>query len=229
MPRRRGFRIQKAERVVDNISVSIGKSVPRRGNAVSRWLGGAVLRALGWRIEGVIPDAPKMVVIGAPHTSNMDGVLALAALTALGVRASILGKDTLFWWPLGPVLQWFGIIPIDRRNPNGVVGKCVEAIGRSEAMLLLIAPEGTRKAAAEWKRGFWMIASGAGIPILPASLDGRAKRIVIGDLVIAQDYDSDLAHAMKFYRDNAGPLRPERASAPICAALGLDWRGDNAR
>jgi len=49
-----------------------------------------------WRVTGQIPDLPKMVWIGAPHTTNWDGVLGLATLLALGVDASTMIKDSAF-------------------------------------------------------------------------------------------------------------------------------------
>ena len=36
------------------------------------------LRLLGWRVVGQLPDIPKFVIAGAPHTSNWDFVMFLA-------------------------------------------------------------------------------------------------------------------------------------------------------
>src|ERR1041385_3488167 len=155
--------------------IEIGARVPRRGNAFSRWLGRAVLRLTGWRIEGAIVDVPKMVLIGAPHTSNMEGVMAMIMLTALGLRAGTMIKDTAFHGVLGPVLRWFGAIPINRRSPKGVVEQSVEAFDRSEQLILLIAVEGTRHAAKEFKRGFYHIAIGAKVPIQIAAVHYEKK------------------------------------------------------
>jgi 1-acyl-sn-glycerol-3-phosphate acyltransferase len=205
--------------------VTIGASVARRGNGFSRWLGRSVLRLTGWRIQGDIPDLPKMVMIGAPHTSNMDGVMAIATLTALGLRAGTMIKDTAFKGLLGSALRWFGAIPIDRRSAQGVVGQSVDAFNAADSLLLLIAPEGTRSSAPEWKRGFWLIASAANVPVLPAAIDYRRKRITFGPPVSSNgDYDSDLARVLSFYRDYSAPRHADRASEPICAVLGLTWR-----
>lgn len=202
--------------------IPVGAAAPRRGNRFSRWLGRAVLRAMGWRIEGEIPDLPKMVAIGAPHTSNIDGVVALAALTALGLDAAVMGKHTLFWPALGSVMRWFGVFPVDRSGKNGVVAETAATFAARDKMLLVMAPEGTRKAASDWRRGFWLIAKAADAPILPAAIDYRSKRIVLGAPMRAgDDYEADLRRTLEFYGRHAWPARPERASAPMRAALGL--------
>lgn len=207
------------------MSLHIGASVPRRGNALSRWLGRSVLRLMGWRLEGVIPDAPKMVLIGAPHTSNMDGVLALATLTALGLRSGTMIKDTAFHGALGVLLRWFGAIPINRRSAKGVVEQSVEAFDRSDGLLLLLAPEGTRSSAPEWKRGFHHIAAAAKVPILPAAIDYARKIITFGQaLRPSSDYAADLAQLMKFYGAHSSPRHAERLSRPLCEATGRLWQ-----
>src|SRR2546425_8424915 len=71
---------------------ALGEKVPRRGNSATRFLGRLVLRRLGWRIEGDVPDVPRCVAIVAPHTSNWDFVIGIAALLALGLRGRWLGK-----------------------------------------------------------------------------------------------------------------------------------------
>ena len=205
---------------------TVGDRVARRGNALSQWLGRTMLRLMGWKVQGPIADLPKMVMIGAPHTSNMDGVLAIATLTAFRVRAGTMIKDTAFKGPMGPVLRWFGAIPINRRAAGGVVGASVGAFRDNEKLILLIAPEGTRSSAEEWKRGFHLIAASAGVPILPASVDYIRKRITFGPPIYTTDnYENDLGRVLDFYREYSSPRHPERASAPICRALGLPWKG----
>jgi 1-acyl-sn-glycerol-3-phosphate acyltransferase len=194
----------------------IGDKVPRRGNGFSRWAARSALQAAGWRLQGAFPNHPKMVMIGAPHTSNMDGVVAILTLTALGLRSGTMIKHSAFKGPLGAILRWFGAIPIDRGRAGGVVNQSVAAFENSERLLLLIAPEGTRTSADEWKRGFWLIASGAGAPILPAAIDYPKKTVTFGaPLMPTDDYVSDLARLLDFYRIYGTPRHPQRSSAPF--------------
>lgn len=125
----------------------------------------------GWRIEGPFPDVPKCVAVVAPHTSNWDFPLGLALVFATHLRVSWLGKHSLFKPPFAGFLRWMGGIPVDRRANHGVVSDCVQAFMAAPALLMALAPEGTRKGVSRWRTGFYQIAVGAGVPILPVGFD----------------------------------------------------------
>jgi 1-acyl-sn-glycerol-3-phosphate acyltransferase len=137
---------------------------------------------MGWRIDGDVPDLPKMVLIVAPHSSNWDFIVGVAAKAAMRLRVRFLGKDTLFRFPLGLVMRYLGGIPVDRSTANAVVTSVVAQFDRRPRMLLAVAPEGTRKRVDRWRTGFYHIARGAGAPILPIAFDWGAKTIRIGAL-----------------------------------------------
>lgn len=138
-----------------------------------RTLGRIYLHWGGWRIEGAFPAEQKVVAIVAPHTSNWDFPLGVALVFTLELRASWLGKHTLFDTPLKGFFRWLGGIPVNRSASHGVVGDCVRAFEAAPALLLGLAPEGTRKGVSRWKSGFHAIAVGAGVPILPVAFDYR--------------------------------------------------------
>ncbi len=207
------------------MSLTIGDQVPRGRGFLSRWIGRIFLRLLGWQLQGAIPNLPKMVLIGAPHTTNMDGVIGIATLVALGLKASTMIKDTAFKGVMGPILRGFGAIPINRKSPKGVVEQSVDAITSRQQLLLLIAPEGTRHGAAEWKRGFWHIALGAQVPVLPAAIDYRRKIVTFGPpLMPSGNYANDLAVLLDFYAQHSRARHPERLSKPLCERLGQTWK-----
>lgn len=194
----------------------LGPRIPKRGNVFSRWLGRTVLGLLGWRLEGAFPDVPKMVVIGAPHTSNMDGVIGIAATIALGLRAGTMIKDSAFKGALGLLLRWLGAIPIDRSSSKGVVEQSIDAFKRREQLWLLLTPEGTRKAAPEWKQGFYHIACGAQVSVLPAAANYRSKTITVGPpLDPSGDYEADLRRLVAFFKERGFPRHLERLSGPL--------------
>jgi 1-acyl-sn-glycerol-3-phosphate acyltransferase len=171
----------------------LGPNVPKRGNAFSRAVGRLGLVLLRFRIEGHFPDIPRCVLIVAPHTSNWDFVVGLFAKLALGLRGRFIAKHTLFRGPFGWFLRWLGGIPVDRRAPGVIVESVVEALRAADRLYLVVTPEGTRKKAPAWKSGFYRIAHGAGVPILPVAFDYRKRAIIFEPLFEPSgDYEADL-------------------------------------
>ena len=175
-------------------------------NRFVQGLSRGLLRAGGWRMVGVFPDIPKAVLIAAPQSSNWDGFWGFAVKAALGVKLSILGKDTLLRIPLiGSILRWQGVIPVDRSAPHGVVDQAIAAIRDADRMWYGIAPEGTRKLVQQWKPGFWRIAHGAGVPVIPAYFDYANKVIGIGPvLTLSEDMQADIARIQRWYKPYKG-------------------------
>ena len=159
----------------------LGKATPRRGNRVSALAAGFYLITLGWSFEGAVPNVSKAVIIVAPHTSNWDFFVGVAAMFALGLRVVFLGKHTLFTWPLGPVMRWLGGVPVNRREARGVVDETVEMFAARDQMILGLAPEGTRDSVDRWKTGFYYVALESGVPIVPVAFDYRRRVIRFGE------------------------------------------------
>ena len=175
-------------------------SLPRRGNGLSRLLGRSLLRAARWRIEGELPDRPKLVLIAAPHTSNWDFVLGIAAAFALGLRVRFLGKHTLFYPPLGWLMRWLGGAPVVRESPQGAVAQAVTVIESERAVVLGLAPAGTRRRGAPWRSGFYHIARAARAPILPVAFDGGRRAIrLFAPFQTSGNYEADLPRLMALY------------------------------
>lgn len=186
-----------------------GEAVPRRRGRLLAALGRLSLSALGWRIEGELPNVPKCVIIIAPHTSNWDFVLAMATILALGVRVDWLGKDRIFRGPFVPLLRWLGGIPIDRGAPEGVVDRTVELFRARDRLFLGLSPEGTRKRVERWKSGFYRIAHGAGVPIFPVSLDHSVRVVGLRPLFAPTgDLDADV-DLLRSHFTRAMARRPE--------------------
>jgi 1-acyl-sn-glycerol-3-phosphate acyltransferase len=174
-----------------------------------RWLSHRIFTALGWEIRGVLPEEPKMVVIGAPHTSNWDFFIFLAVIHHFGVKVKFLAKHSLFRWPFGWMFRKVGGIEVDRSSAGGVVGQAREAFANAERMILVIAPEGTRKAADRWKSGFVEIAAAARVPVVFAGVDGANKVLHIGPAEeVGPDRHEFMNRVRDFYADKDG-LRPE--------------------
>lgn len=174
--------------------------LPRRGNAVTRWLGRMVLRLLGWHAVGAFPDRSHLVVIAAPHSSAWDFVIGISLVMAMGVRIRFIGKTELFRGPLGWVLRWMGGIPVDRAHPEGIIDQVVAELRRAPAMVLALAPEGTRRHGARWKTGFYRIAERAGIPIVPGFFDWSRKAVgLLRPVEPTGDMDADITAIQRLY------------------------------
>ncbi|OAM35141.1 glycerol acyltransferase [Eikenella sp. NML96-A-049] len=194
----------------------LSPQVPRRGGGISRRVAAALLRLLGWRVAGSVPDVAKCVVVAVPHTSNFDGLYVLPAMLALDLKMSIFGKKSLFAVPgLAAFLCWAGVMPLDRERAGGVVDEAVAAFHRSEQLFLGISPEGTRHAAPKWKSGYWRIARGASVPVLPVAIDyGRREVRFLPLFTPTADMAADHAALAALFRD-IEPKHKHRLSLPL--------------
>ena len=169
-----------------------------------------IMRLVGWRIEGRLPDLPKYVLIGAPHTSNWDFVLFLGVIFSLRADVRFMGKAELFRFPIGWFFRYCGGVPVDRKKSTGLVEQMVKVSKEAERFILTIAPEGTRHHVKEWKRGFYHIAKSAGIPIVIAAVDGRHKTVHIGQVFHpTNDIEADMKRIQDFFAGMVG-IKPRR-------------------
>lgn len=132
-------------------------------------------------MEGNLSNAPKQVLVVAPHTSNWDFIIGFLCYLAIDLAATWFGKHTLFRWPVGRLFRHFGGIPIhrDSASASGVVDLYAAEFERRDRMVLAIAPEGTRRKVTVWKSGFYRIAVRANALIVPVVLDYSRKRLVL--------------------------------------------------
>lgn len=188
----------------DPLPANVPQYARRRGQRLAAWL----LERAGWKLQGSFPDVPRVVLLGAPHSSWWDGVWGLLTVVALGIDVSIMGKQELFRWPLAGLLRWIGVIPIDRAAAHGVVEQMTQRFAQRERLWLGIAPEGTRKRMPKWKTGFWHIARAADVPILPIAFHYPDKTINVGPLQqTSSDVDADIARLRAWYAPFQGKHR----------------------
>ena len=159
-------------------SSSLG--APRRGTPFSRRLAAKTLALFGWRIEGELPTEPRFVLIAAPHTSNWDFFVCILSMFAFGIQMSWLAKHSLFRFPVAGILRWLGGEPINRTASQGTVEFAIERFRERKQWVFGVSPEGTRKRIELWKSGYHRIAVGAGVPIVPVTIDWRRRRLGMG-------------------------------------------------
>ena len=168
-----------------------------------------MLRLMGWRIEGEIPDRAKLVVAVAPHTSNWDFIVGMAAMFAMDLDLSFLAKHTLFRNRLSAAFfRWLGGIPVDRAAPHGMVGEAVQAFASAPRRLLAIAPQGTRRPVEHFKSGFLHIARDAQVPLLLATLDYGRRCVRLGPWYdVGDDIEAERRRVEDFYAKVRGRNR----------------------
>ena len=180
-------------------------------------------RLTGWTISQPLPPDAKLVITGAPHTSNWDYYLFLLAISYLRRRPYVTVKKELFFPPLGWILRLFGGVPIDRQNPKGIVEQIIEKVKKTDHILMVFTPEGTRSYTDYWKPGFYRVAMEADTRILCVAVNYPEKTLYFDLLFkptgdIEADFEQIKAYQEQYgrgkYPQNEGKvaLRPREMS-----------------
>ncbi|MBR1785280.1 MAG: 1-acyl-sn-glycerol-3-phosphate acyltransferase [Bacteroidales bacterium] len=165
----------------------------------------AVLKALGWSFDiparSERPELWHCVLVMAPHTSAADFLVGVGGMWLRSVPCHIFIKKEFFRWPLGCVLRRMGCVSIDRGNPkNGLVAKAVEGFRSNADYSVALTPEATRRPVERWKRGYWEIATQAGVPIVPVCIDFGNKHMSLFDTVWPSgDHEADTRRLRGLY------------------------------
>lgn len=142
----------------------------------------------------------------APHTSNWDFVVGVAARSILRMQnARYLGKSSLFKPPFGWFFRALGGYPVDRSKHTDMVKQVADIFAQHDQFILAVAPEGTRQKVEKLKTGFYYIAKMAGVPIIPCGFDFARKEVIIGKpFYPSDDVEKDIGFLTGFYRNIKG-------------------------
>jgi 1-acyl-sn-glycerol-3-phosphate acyltransferase len=162
-----------------------------------------------------MPDIDKVVVLGAPHTTNWDYPHMLAGAAYHRRRPNVTVKKELFVPPLGWVLRALGGIEIDRSGSYNVVDQLADAIKASDRFMMVFTPEGTRSYRDTWKTGFYYTALRSGATIVCATIDYEQKFVdfglvfepsgnIIADFDLIRDYYTSIGRAL--YPENVNKI-----------------------
>jgi 1-acyl-sn-glycerol-3-phosphate acyltransferase len=153
----------------------------RSGHACARFWSLWCLRAARIRLavtglEQVPPDGP--VIYMGNHQGNFD---IHALCRAIPRTFSWVAKEELFRVPVfGPAMRRAGYIPLDRSDGRKALKSMRLAAERIAAgTSVVIFPEGTRTldgSLLPFKRGAFLLASRAGVPIIPFTINGSMQR-----------------------------------------------------
>jgi 1-acyl-sn-glycerol-3-phosphate acyltransferase len=176
-----------------------------------------LLNLSGWEFEPPVPVFDKAVVLAVPHTSNWDGVLLLAVARSIGLDMAWMIKNDWLRGPMGTVLRRLGAVGVERSRHTNLVDQMVAELRARDRLALVIPPEGTRGRTEHWKSGFYHIARGADVPVVPGYLDYGRKRAGLGAPIhLTGDVRADMDRIRAFYAEKAptghhpedfGPIR----------------------
>ncbi len=187
-----------------------------------KWIFRMLFKLKGWKLNTEsIYNYKQSVVIAAPHTSNWDGVLMVAAFDKMQLPIKFTLKKEWFRFPYGSIARSVGGISIDRtpKKPGDARPSMTEAIAdlfkQHDVLHIAFTPEGTRSLRTEWKMGFYHAAKLANVPILLGYLDYKTKIAGIGKVLIPSDnMEQDLREIMAFYK-NINGCYPEEFSVDL--------------
>lgn len=192
------------------IETAIPEQMPQRTPGFSQKFGRAVLRMMGWKLTGQLPNEPKLMVVLSPHTSNWDFIIAVAILLALNLRISFLMKKEAFFWPFKGMFMNFGAIPLDRQAAQDVVTQAAGWYASHDQVWLGITPEGTRSKVNSWKTGFLRIAHRADVPIMLVGMDASTKSVIIDKVIRATgDYETQAEEIRQYMNHKFLGINPK--------------------
>tara|TARA_Y100001936_G_scaffold244155_1_gene284086 strand:+ start:1809 stop:2399 length:591 start_codon:yes stop_codon:yes gene_type:complete len=179
---------------------------------ISQWIGRAVLKSMGWKVAGSIPNEKRILIVAAPHTSNWDFVIGMGALLGLNAKIRWIGKHTLFKPGISWFFRWLGGIPVNRKNPASLIEDVSNMIKKDRGLMIGVAPEGTRKKINRWKTGFLRIAKTTQSKILFISIDAPSKTIKIANTLFTptEDKENDLEFVKSYFRNFKG-INPDQS------------------
>lgn len=168
-----------------------------------------MFKIFGWKVIGTKPaNIKKYIIVVAPHTSNVDFLIGVAARSISHIKSAYLAKKELFSIPL---LGWFfkslGGIPVDRSRNTNLVDQVVDFLQSKDPqkeMAVCVAPEGTRSYAEKWKTGFWHIAESANIPIVMVAFDYGRKVVEYKKPFYTGNKEEDIERMKVYFRTIKG-------------------------
>ncbi|MEN8166154.1 MAG: 1-acyl-sn-glycerol-3-phosphate acyltransferase [Pseudomonadota bacterium] len=183
---------------------------------MKKLLGRFVLFIFGWKSNFKMEfKADKYVMVAAPHTSNWDLFFAMAFYWKYGINAKFFIKDNWTKGIHGWLIKKMGGVGVRRGKRNDLVDYAVKLFKEKEKFVLLVPAEATRKRVPKWKRGFYVIAKQANVPVAMGYLDYKKKISGVGGLITLTDsFENDMQIFQDYYKDITAKF-PEKYNPTI--------------
>ncbi len=167
-----------------------------------------MLKFLGWEILGQFPHHQKKCIIACvPHTSNWDFPIGVLVRGAESAKVTFFGKATLFKPPFGWLFRAMNGLPVDRSQRTNFVQQVVDEFNKRDSLQVIITPEGTRRKVEKLKSGFYYIAKGASIPIVPVLFNWKDKKIIFkSPFFTSVNEELDKLQILEIFRQGIGKI-----------------------
>ena len=171
---------------------------------------GWILTSLGIPLSVVGADriqAGRTYVLMSNHQSVFD---IFALFRGVEVPLRMVAKRVLFWIPiLGWSMAMCGFIPIDRSNRESAIRSLARAARKIRSgVSVLVFPEGTRSRDATlrpFKKGGFMLALDAGVPVVPVVVLGTDRIMEKGSLRVGHAaIEVRIGHPIEVHGRGAG-------------------------
>jgi 1-acyl-sn-glycerol-3-phosphate acyltransferase len=181
------------------------------------------------RVEGLENIPPGVCIFAANHVSNMD---PLAFVPAIPRRVSLLAKKEVFRIPiLSKAMRLAKLIPVDRADREAAASSVAIAVQcLKEGLSFAVYPEGTRSRDGRllpFKKGTFVMAIEAGVPVVPVSIVGAQTLMRKGDWTVQPGEVivrfGPAVDASKYTMDHRAELLA-RVEALVAAGLPEDQR-----
>jgi 1-acyl-sn-glycerol-3-phosphate acyltransferase len=193
------------------------------------------LALVGVRVEikGIELTDPNQTYIFTPNHQSFIEVPLL--VTFLKHNFAYLAKKELFKYPIwSQGIRLIGVVPVDRTNTQAAVESARLATAKlRHGKSYVIYPEGTRSRDGHllpFKKGAFMMAIEAGVPIVPVSISGSTKIMPKGEIKIFPSTVYITVHepisTAGYSKENIAELM-NRTRAKIVSALGKEEIGEN--
>ena len=193
------------------------------------------LALVGVRVEvkGLEVIDPNQTYIFTPNHQSFIEVPLL--VTFLKRNLAYLAKKELFKYPIWKQgIKLIGVVPVDRSNTQAAVESArlaTENLRRGKSYA--IYPEGTRSRDGRllpFKKGAFMMAIDAGVPIVPVSISGSTKIMPKGEIKIFPATDRITVHKPistdAYSKENVTELMKE-TRAKVISALSEEEIGES--
>lgn len=169
----------------------------------------------GWTYVNSVPgDLKRYVIIGLPHTSNIDFILAMAFLKISGLNARFTIKKQWTRFPFKTFMDRLGALGVDRETiaksgKQNMTTYMASLILSSDQFVMVVTPEGTRKPTDHWKTGFYHTARKANVPIAFGFADYKRKVFGVEKVIQPTTSEKDFKIIGDYYKDIT-PRHPKK-------------------